>query len=924
MMIYKAFVRIMLALFLFFAAAQLTAAQVPAGTEFFESRVRPIFVQQCSGCHNETARKAGLVLITPEGIARGADSGAILSKDDPASSKLLLAIGYHERIKMPPTGKLPDQQIADITAWVKSGAPLPAVNPAAAAPAKKREYTKAQKQFWSFRPVKDYPVPAVQNTAWVKSPVDAFILARLEAKGLKPAPPTDKVVLLRRATFDLTGLPPTRQELDDFLADRSPDAFAKVVDRLLASPRYGERWGRHWLDVARYADSTGADEDHRYPHAWRYRDYVIEAFNRDLPYDQFVREQIAGDLLPAPGGKVNVNGVVATGFLALGPRLIAEQDKVKMLYDFIDEQIDTTTRGILGLTVACARCHDHKFDPISTKDYYSLASIFASSKGFKKIEGTVSQMHFTPLVEAGEFAAYEAHQNRIAARKRELDILTDEQGERYALQFRPQLAAYMKAAWKACHQGAREEDLAAESQLDSKVLRRWIEYLQPTEDVRPHLSRWYAADARSLESTAAAYQREFEAAANTWHQKLVTWKNRISEAAAKGEMPPDRPKVGEAANRFFVEVLMRGGPFALGEKERHAFYPQQIRERAAALKREIEELTKNAPPEPALACGIVEGSPVEQRVFVRGDAGSPGEPVTKRFPIVLAGENQQPIERGSGRLQLAHWLASKDNPLTARVLVNRVWQWHFGEGLVRTPSNWGLLGEKPTHPELLDFLASRFVESGWSIKKLHRTLMLSSAYQMSSEITREKASMDAANRLWSRFQRRRLDVEEIRDGMLAIDGTLDVTMGGTLQKGTGTDGENAEGRRSIDPATSKRRTVYLPLRRSNLPTVLNLFDFGDATTTLEARSRTNVAPQALFMMNSEFVRERATTLAELTLKASDNPQQRVETAYLKVLSRRPSTAEIASALDYVNGAGDRGWPSLYRVLLASNEFVYVD
>src|SRR5258708_3981988 len=429
--------------------------------DFFETKFRPFFAGQCSACHNAKLKTAGLDLSTAAGLRSGATSGPSISKDDPEKSRLLEVLSYKGATKMPPMGRLPDAQIADIAAWIKLGAPWPETAATTVEPKKsgKYEFTAAQRAFWAFQPVKDYPPPAVKITGWRKSRSDNFILGKREEKGIPPAALADKLPLLRRATFDLTGLPPTPKEIDDFLSDRSADAFAKVVDRLLASPRYGERWGRHWLDVARYADSTGADEDIRYPYAWRYRDYVIDAFNRDLPYNQFLMEQLAGDLLPADkSGEVNQRGIVATGFLAIGLKLLAEQDKPKMVYDMVDEQLDTTTRAFMGLTVACARCHDHKFDPIPTRDYYSLASIFASTKSLAKVEGTVSEIYFTPLVPTDVYVKYEAHHNRIKDKKREIERVIARESERFAASLRPRLADYMVAAWQYERRPKSRED----------------------------------------------------------------------------------------------------------------------------------------------------------------------------------------------------------------------------------------------------------------------------------------------------------------------------------------------------------------------------------------------------------------------------------------------------------------------------------
>jgi mono/diheme cytochrome c family protein len=897
-------------------------AQNASSADTFEKLVRPVFAQNCQGCHNPKAKRAGLDLTTGEGFYKGADSGPLVDLAKPAESRLLKVISYHERLKMPPTGKLKDAEIAAITDWVNAGAVWPGVDAKLITESRNaagKRFTDGQRRFWSFQPRKAARPPTIESP-WVKSPIDAFILAKLTEKGLTPAPPAARLTLLRRATFDLTGLPPTEQEIADFLSDESPNAFEKVIDRLLASPRYGERWGRHWLDVARYADSTGADEDHRYPDAWRYRDYVIDAFNRDVPFNRFVIEQIAGDLLPPEGedAKIGVNrrGIIATGFLAIGPRLIAEQDKKKMFYDFVDEQVATTTRTFLGLTVDCARCHDHKFDPILQKDYYSLASIFASTKSFAKLEGTVSQMYRPPLVPAAEYQAWDRAQQRIQAKKTEIELLDSEQSSLRMEKLAGNLAAYMLAAKAA----------GPETGLDRDILARWKKYLAPGGDVRPYLERWEKAKGTELASVAASYAAEFSASGKEYREAVVKWKQAVATANEQGLPGPERPKFDNTYHRFFEDVYLRKeGPFAPPENFASTFAPA-IRAQREKLEQELAALRKASPPQPDLAIGVSEGEPVEQHLFVRGDAHAEGEVVPKQFPVILAGDQQTPIVAGSGRNELAAWLTEPSHPLVPRVIVNRIWQWHFGEGIVRTPSNYGLLGEKPTHPELLDWLAQDFIDNGWSIKKLHKTIMLSNTYLQSSQITKEKSEKDPSNRLYSRFDRRRLDVEEIRDAMLAIDGSIDLTMGGSLQDGTGTDGENSSKRMSIDPATSKRRTVYIPLRRSNLPTLLNLFDFGDATTTMEARARTNVAPQALFVMNSPFVNARAGTIAEQTRQAP--VEQAIREAFLRILSRPARDEEVSMLAQYAASfQADSEFAkrrSVYRILFGSNEFLYVD
>jgi len=930
-------------------------AQSVTSADFFETKVRPVLANSCFVCHSAKLKTAGLDLSSAAGFRQGSPSGPLVSEKEPDQSKLLQVLRYQGAIKMPPMGKLPDQQIADIATWVKQGAPWPDAAEQSAEPKKSSKYgfTAEQRAFWSFQPVKDYPVPRVKNAAWPKSPIDHFILAKLEEKGLAPAVPSDKVALLRRATFDLTGLPPTPQEITDFLNDHSAGAFAKVVDRLLASPRYGERWGRHWLDVARYADSTGADEDIRYPYAWRYRDYVIDAFNRDLPYDRFLTEQLAGDLLPAPkAGEVQRQGIIATGFLAVGLKLLAEQDKPKMVYDMVDEQLDATSRAFLGLTVTCARCHDHKFDPIPTKDYYSLASIFASTKSLSKVEGTVSELYFAPLVVKDVYDRYGQHQQKIKDKDREIEFIATQESTAFTATLAPHLAEYMNAAFDYRLEQRKDETIqsfAAGRNLDAGVLQRWIDYLRPSDDVRPYLDPWFRAlqqGAPAVHETTSVYQKQFEQTFAGWRLKLDEWSRKMAEAASQGKSLPDKPQFQAGDDRFFSEVALcitpdtlekqptACGPFALPESAEGQSYSLASREKLRTLRAAREQLKKTSPPEPDMACAVAEGTPVEQHVFMRGSPSNPGDVVPKQFLQIIAGEHQTPITHGSGRMELAKWLVDPNNPLTARVMVNRIWQYHFGEGLVRTPNNFGKLGEQPTHPELLDYLAKRFVEGGWSIKKMHRLLMLLSAYQMSSVITKEQMEGDPANRLFSRFNRRRLDVEEIRDGLLAIDGSIDMTMGGTLQTGFGTDGENSQARLSLDPSTSKRRTVYLPLRRSNLPSLLNLFDFGDASTPGEGRASTNVAPQALFMMNSKFIEDRSRELARKLQAADSRDRDRIIDAYEWLLDRKPSEDEIQDTLAYLSRAAEKAapssahgwtaWQSLCRILISSNEFIYVD
>ena len=850
------------------------AAPTPAqDPDLFEKKVRPLFAAKCYACHGPKMQMGGLNL--------SQSAAAVVKPGDPAQSRLYQALTYEGAIKMPPTGKLPPEDLAVVKNWIAAGAAWPNATLASAPP------KALDRSHWAFQPVRDSAPPRVKNEAWIKSPIDRFILAKLEDKGLAPAPPATKLALLRRTAYDLTGLPPTPEQIAAFLKDTSPAAYAHLVDRLLATPQYGERWGRLWLDVARYADSTGMDEDHIYPHGWRYRDYVVQAFNQDIPYNRFMQEQIAGDLLPANNPADHIRGIVATGFLALGPKPLAQQDRVQMIYDVVDEQIDTTSKAFLGLTVACARCHDHKFDPILTKDYYSLASIFASTTAFRDLgsPGSVSHLYYAPL-DPVAYDRYQAQRWRMLAKQIELEnALNEDHTREYAL-LRPKLAELMTSS----PQWAKWLE-AADAKAQSTYLKKWFD---AAPAARPDMAR--------------QYREQYEEAAKKWDAELASWRKRLAVEVAQDRDIPGRPKPDAEAEPFFTAVTFNGGPMELADSER-----------VAQLRREFDILQKGLGKEPDLASAVTDGPAISQQVFVRGDHHSRGEPVAKVFPVVLAGDSQEAPKQGSGRLELARWLASETNPMPARVFVNRVWQGHFGEALVRTPNNWGKTGDVPVHGELLDYLAKRFVENGWSIKALHRAILLSNTYQMSGEASPAAKEADPANRLCSRFNRLRMSVEQIRDSLLALDGSLDSTLGGAHAKAT--------------PDDSKRRTLYLPVRRGSVPVMLSTFDFGDATTPGEGRPRTNVAPQALFMMNAAFTGERALGFAKRLLDdAALTDAQRIDRAYLMAFARNPDPVEVDESLSYIAALEKRlgtpeahvtAWRSFCRILFSTNEFIYL-
>jgi hypothetical protein len=896
---------------------QTARSQTPE-TEFFEKKVRPIFASNCYACHGPKMQIGGLNLSS--GAGAGPETGVVV-KGDPEQSRLMRALGYADKIKMPPSGKLSANDITTVKTWIEMGGSWPKDAATQTSAGTHKGFPPEVKSFWSFQPVKDVQPPQVRQPSWVKNPIDRFILAKLEEKKLTPAAPASKLTLLRRATYDLIGLPPTTKEIEDFLADKSPDAFATVVDRLLASPKYGEQWGRHWLDVARYAESTGMDEDNAYPHAWRYRDYVVKAFNQDQPYNRFVTEQLAGDLLPSDNQADREQRLIATGFLALGPKPLAQQDRVQMLYDVVDEQIDTVSKSFMGLTVACARCHDHKFDPILTKDYYSLASVFASTTSFRHQgrPGSISYMYYAPL----DPAAYQRYQtqrwNMLSKQMEMEDALSEDLGYENAT-LRPKVGDVLTAAWKVHAKGMTLDAASSASNVESKQVEKWLKWLRAADDKARagYLKDWFEATDATIAAVANKYQEAYTKSAAKSDSRLEGWRAKFARDALQERGLPDRPKVDAEEDPLFAAATFNGGPMELPDSQR-----------VAILRKEFEQRQKALPEAPALASAVCEGIPVEQHVFQHGDHHNPGEPVAKQFPIILAGESQKPVEKGSGRLELAQWLTSPDHPLTARVMANRIWQGHFGEALVRTPNNWGKTGEKPTHPELLDYLAKRFIENGWSIKAMHRLILLSSTYQMSSKTSKEAREADPGNRLWSRFNRVRMSVEQIRDSLLALDGTLDPAIGGTLPASTA-----KEKRPKIDPDDIKRRTIYIPVRRGSIPNLLATFDFGDATTSNEGRPRTNVAPQALFMMNSSFVMERAKGFATKLLDdAGLTDAGRIEKAYLMVLTRKPDASEIDSALSYIANlekqlgateAHSTAWQSFCHILMSSNEFVYLN
>ncbi len=789
---------------------------------YFEQHVRPLLVKHCYECHSEDSDEVGgnLLLDSKEGWTRGGDLGPAIVPGDPDASLLVQAVSYlGDELQMPPEGRLANDEVAILDRWVRMGAPDP--RRGAKLPTGPTELDiEAGRNFWAFQPVDASAIqlPSVTNRDWARNNLDRFVLAQLEQRGLRPAPPADRRTLIRRVTFDLIGLPPTPAEVEDFLNDHFPDAYSRLVDRLLASRHYGERWGRFWLAVARYADSNGLDENIAHGNAWRYRDYVIRAFNEDKPYDQFVSEQLAGDLLGPADAQTQRERAIATGFLSLGPKVLAEVDESKMEMDIIDEQVDTVGRALMALTLGCARCHDHKFDPIRTEDYYALAGIFKSTKTME---------HF-------------------------------------------------------------------------KKIARWNEVSIATE------------------------QQQLQ------RQKL------------EGQIAEQKQQIGRVTSRANEQLRSRlpAGESLPDDVQKH--YDEPTRKELQVLQAQLKQLEESLPELPT-AMGVAEyDAPTN---LTSAHSRQPFDTrrtrlarFSRRAVVRQIVRNSGIDDSSSGRLPLARWLVEPSHPLLARVMVNRIWRWHFGRGLVESTDNFGHLGDLPTNQPLLDWLALQFVDAGWSIKAMHRLIVLSSTYRMSSEFDAANAHVDPDNRFQWRANVRRLEAEVVRDAILEVSGGLDKAMGGSLL--------HVKNREFLFDHTSKdntdysspRRSVYLPVIRNHLYDVFQLFDYADASVSSSDRESTTVAPQALFVMNSSLVNDAAAAMADRILSSGcDTTEQQIERAYLLVFGRRPNDHELERDRSYLKefaqSAKDMQSPDtpsartalrlLCHALLASNEFIYV-
>ena len=876
------------------SALALPAPAADSGHDFFENKIRPLLIEHCLKCHDGSAPdkpKGGLALDTRAGWEKGGEHGPAIVPGQPDKSLLIRSIRYTDKeLQMPPKGKqLSAAQVALFEEWVRLGAPDPRTGKPSGPPLSDPTVVK---NHWAFQPVKDPPVPQVRNSQFaIRNSIDAFVLAKLAPKNWTLSPPADKRTLIRRAYFDLHGLPPSIAEVEAFVADKSPDAFAKLVDKLLSSPRYGERWGRHWLDVARYADTKGylaGDEQRRFAFSYTYRDYVINSLNNDTPYDRFLTEQIAADQLQLGEDKRALAGL---GFLTLGRRFLNNTA------DIIDDRIDVVTRGTMGLTVQCARCHDHKYDPVSTKEYYSLYGVFASSH-----EPTEK-----PLLgmkpDATQHVAYVAEKKK---REEEMEKYRVEQLDKQLANLRKRSADYLLAADEVDPKVARasagasrqnRDNYFQERKLVPAVVSRWQDFLAKDAKANSPGSVWslwhaYAKlpDANFAEEAAKV---DTHNAPPVVRSSFTTPPKTIKEAAERyGKLLTDSdaatPHADKDKEALRLALRATDAPPNLPAPENDTLL-EDARPRLRQLKAKIDEVDATHAGAPPRAMALLDNaSPTRPYVFVRGNPGNRGPEVERGFPQVAAlGKTEAFPAKASGRLEMARAIASKDNPLTARVLVNRVWGWHFGQGLVRTPSDFGVRSDPPSHPELLDWLATRFVADGWSLKKLHRLIMLSATYQQSSDDRAECVKADPANTLLWKFNRQRLDFEQFRDSLLLVSGKLDLATGGLPVELT-------------TQPFSGRRTVYGFIDRQNLPPMFRTFDFASPDVSASQRFQTTVPQQALFLMNSPFVLQQAQALAARDdFKEFTTDDGRIAFLYEAIYQRRPAPDEVAMAKTFL-------------------------
>ena len=913
-------------------------AQAASEFDFFEKEIRPLFHQHCYECHSAEKGKAkgGLVLDRRDGWAKGGDSGPAIVPGDPSASLLIRAIGYKNNdLKMPPKYRLTEAEQAALAKWVESGAP----DPRSGEVARKSEEIDLAKgrEFWAFRPVSNPQVPRLANALGQSEPlgpIDRFVLARLAKEGVEQVGLAKPETLLRRVYFDLVGLPPTPAQMDDFLSDPSQESYEQLVDQLLSSPQFGETWGRHWLDVARYAESSGGGRSLMFKNAWRYRDYVIDAFNRDKPFDEFIREQIAGDLLPGGDRKQKNERLIATGFLALGPHNYELQDKELLRMEVVDEQIDTVGRAFLAMTIGCARCHDHKFDPIPTNDYYALAGIFRSTQSL--VPGNVSgwvERSLTPTEEAQRKLDQHAKDSKEAdvslkAARKELQKIESTSGKAGVFVDNSQaekIGEWMKSTSNKSFFGENYIHDKGEGKGQKKVV--------------------FSAELK----TAGEYEVRvgYTHGTNRSQNVPVTIEHAKGETVIRvnqREMPPINNnfkvlgRFGFDAGKASVTISNEGTrdvviadavvfvPLAELKKD-PAFESRlaKLRKDIDRLTKRVESLKKSSPGDAPKSMSVQDQKdPGDWHVHIRGGIRNKGPIVPRGFLQVASGgqgEARATMKTGSGRRELAEWIASESNPLTRRVMVNRIWHHLMGQGLVRTTDNFGVMGELPSHPELLDWLAGQFARDNWSVKEMIRQIMMSRTYRLASVGDSSARSVDPENRLLWKANRKRLTAEAIRDSILAISGRLSDEQGGyTIRKFSQYDwGYEFD---------TVRRSVYVPLFRNTLMEVFETFDMANPNIVTGRRNETTLPTQALYLMNSPFVNGEAGRLGQRIAQMGNSDAERIRLAYRLTLGREPSAAEVEVSQAFIStndaSVEKRPWAALAHSLISSIQFRYLD
>ena len=894
-------------------------AHAQSGTEaFFEAHIRPLLAEHCYSCHGDLAT-SGLRVDSRDSLLRGGSRGPAIVPGNPESSLLMQALNRtHPTLKMPPSGRLAERNVEDLARWIRAGAAWPQ-EAKHGGDADVQGVGEEDRSYWAFQPLRN---PATGGD----SPIDELVRAVLRENGLTPNPAADRRTLLRRVSFDLTGLPPTPEQVSDFLLDDSPRAFASVVDRLLGSPHFGERWGRYWLDVARYGENdyrgVGIEE---YPQAWRYRDWVIGALNSDLPYDLFVKAQLAADLLPGDNNDL-LGGL---GLVGLGPWYYGISHPPQARADERHERVDMVSRGFLGLTVACARCHDHKYDPISMRDYYGLAGVFAS-------------VHYKsyPLASDHVVQEYERRAQEIKDAEKQIKDYLKRQSDELTRILTARTADYLTASWRVLSMGETDEDevacktdeVARKHSLDSQTLGRWVEYLSKPHEEHPFLDGWHrllldgSAVEAEVRQVAEDYQAVLVSLAKEWDEieeetrtlvARLTKKERERTRLPNGYTSGDSFKFDDvdtkpmARDRYLAwkSVLGPGSDAVLRYqgKELERFLHGEWKQHLHWLRDQLEQQKSKLPSHYAYLPGIEDWKqPRNAKLNPRGNPFQEGADVPRRFPAVLSDSEPAPFRNGSGRLELAEAIVK--HPLAARVMANRVWQHLFGSGIVRTPSNFGRTGARPSNRVLLEYLAWRLVDQDWSIKTLIREIVLSRTYRASSDRSKANEETDPENRFFWRAKRRRLDVEALRDAILFVAGRLDPTPGGASE---------------VLSADNWRRTVYGRVERFRPDETLALFDFPNPSASSAQRVVTTVPLQRLFFLNSEFILNQSEGLAERVRSAGDDAD-RIRKLHRLLYAREAAAADLQDGLDFLVSAGADGWTQYAQVLLGSNEFAFVD